>query len=389
VGTQVSGTIAELGADFSTIVHRGQVLARLDPALIQAQIDQARTSLVRAEADFERLTVSLEDARVKLARAEELWEARLIPETEMEAAELAVRMAEAQVGSSEAQVGQAEALLDQRLVDLEHSVIESPMDGFVLSREVEVGQTVAASTTVPTLFVLAADLTSMELVVNIHEDDIGRLRPGQGVTFEVDAYPGETFEGTVAQVRLDPISERGVRYATVIDVPNPDRKLTPGMTASLSVETASEEEALRVPEAALQFEPTEDLFTSLGQDPPWWDDEGFTMARIPERRAGARAAAASRPTGGAATIDALFGPLPADRRLDRVWVLDEDRQIRPVDVVLGVSDGDVSALVSGDLAAGDHLVTRVIHPGQDIRESPTVRAPSLFQPPPQPRGRRR
>jgi HlyD family secretion protein len=269
VGTQVSGNILELNADFNSLVRKGQVLARLDPSLIQSQIEQARANLIRAEADLERLRVALDDARTKLARARELADKKLIAQTELEAAEVAVRSAEAQLRSQQAGVTQSQASLRQNQVNLAHTVIESPIDGLVISRNVDVGQTVAASMSAPTLFVLAADLTKMQVLASLDESDVGRIRPGQVVRFRVDAFPTEEFTGSVTQVRLQPTTVQNVvTYQTVIDVPNPALKLKPGMTANVSIEIARRADVIRVPNTALRFRPTAEIFTALGQTPP-------------------------------------------------------------------------------------------------------------------------
>lgn len=269
VGTQVSGTIQALYADFNSLVKKGQVLARLDPSLFQTQIEQARANLIRAQADLERLKVSLDDARTKLARAQELSGRQLIPATDLETAQVNVRSIEAQIRSSEAQVTQARASLNQNDVNLQHTIIAAPIDGLVISRNVDVGQTVASSLQAPTLFILAADLTQMQVVANLDESDVGRIRPGQHVSFRVDAYPAEAFDGSVSQVRLQPIVQQNVvTYATVIDVPNPALKLKPGMTANVNVEINKRTDVLRVPNAALRFRPTNEIFAALGLTPP-------------------------------------------------------------------------------------------------------------------------
>jgi len=269
VGTQVSGTIQQLNADFNSLVRKGQVLARLDPSLIQSQIEQARANLIRAEADLERLRVALDDAKTKLTRARELAEKKLIAQTELEAAEVAVRSAEAQLRSQQAGVTQSQASLKQNEVNLAHTVIESPIDGLVISRNVDVGQTVAASMSAPTLFVLAADLTKMQVLASLDESDVGRIRPGQLVHFRVDAFPTEEFTGNVTQVRLQPTTVQNVvTYQTVIDVPNPGLKLKPGMTANVNIEIARRADVLRVPNTALRFRPTPEIFAALGQTPP-------------------------------------------------------------------------------------------------------------------------
>jgi HlyD family secretion protein len=269
VGTQVSGTISELHADFNSLVRKGQVLARLDPSLFQTQIEQARANLVRSQADLERQKVALDDATTKLARAKELSARQLLPRSELDAAEVAQRAAEAQLKSSQAQITQAQASLNQNQVNLEHTVIQAPIDGLVISRNVDVGQTVAASMQAPTLFVLAADLTKMQVVANLDESDVGRIRPRQVVTFRVDAYPNDSFRGSVSQVRLNPIVQQNVvTYATVIDVPNNELKLKPGMTANVNVEIARSGNVLRVPNSALRFRPTNEMFAAIGQTPP-------------------------------------------------------------------------------------------------------------------------
>jgi HlyD family secretion protein len=288
VGTQVSGTIQFLYADFNSLVRKGQVLARLDPSLFETQIEQARANLIRAQADLDRLRVSLEDARTKLARANELSGRQLIPQSDLDAAQVNVRSIEAQIRSSEAQVTQARASLNQNEVNLQHTVISAPIDGLVISRNVDVGQTVAASMQAPTLFVLAADLTKMQVVANLDESDVGRIRPGQHVSFRVDAYPAEDFGGSVSQVRLQPIVQQNVvTYATVIDVPNPELKLKPGMTANVNVEVRKRSSVLRLPNAALRFRPTNEIFAALGQTPP-------TPADLRDAESRARAGADAR-----------------------------------------------------------------------------------------------
>ncbi len=195
VGTQVSGVVQELHADFNTIVKKGQVIARLDPQLIQTQIEQQTANVVRAEADLERLKVSLADAVQKLDRAKQMSAKQLIPQTELETAQVNVKAAEAQIRSSEAGLTQARAQLNNQKVNLAYTTITAPIDGIVISRNVDQGQTVAASMNAPTLYVIAADLTKMQVLANIDEADVGRMRPGQVVTFRVDAFPTDTFTG--------------------------------------------------------------------------------------------------------------------------------------------------------------------------------------------------
>ncbi|HUF23854.1 MAG TPA: efflux RND transporter periplasmic adaptor subunit, partial [Vicinamibacterales bacterium] len=269
VGTQVSGTVQALYADFNQIVKKDQVIARLDPSLIQTQIEQQRANLVRAEADLQRLEVGLADAKVKQQRAHDLGKRGLIPATEVEAADVAVLSQDAQLRSSRAGVTQARANLNQQQVNLNHTVIRAPIDGIVISRNVDEGQTVAASMNAPVLFLLAADLTKMRVRASIDEADVGKIRPGQRVTFRVDAYPASDFEGTVVQVQLNPVVVQNVvTYATVIESPNPDLRLKPGMTATVNIEIARRDNVLRLPAGSLRFRPTADTFAALNQPVP-------------------------------------------------------------------------------------------------------------------------
>ncbi len=283
VGSQVSGNIEWLGADFNSIVRKGQVIARLDPSLFDAQLNQvkanllqARANLTKARSELDRARVQLTDAQQKYARAQELASQQLLPASDLDAAKIAVDSATAAVASQqatvvqvEAAVTQSEASVNQSQVNRDHTIIVAPIDGIVTQRNVDVGQTVAASMQAPTLFIIAADLTEMQVNANIDEADVGRIRPGQHVTFRVDAYPTDNFQGTVTQVRLQPVVVQNVTtYGTVITVPNRELKLKPGMTANVKVEIAKRTNAMRIPNAALRFRPTEEVFAALKQTPP-------------------------------------------------------------------------------------------------------------------------
>lgn len=373
VGSQVSGIIQDLYVDYNSIVRAGDVIMRLDASLFETQAEQARANLIRAEADVERLQVATDDARAQLARAADLAERNLISAIELEAAQVGVRAAAAALKSAEAQVVQARAALRQHEVNLGHTVIRAPIDGIVISRLVDVGQTVAASLQAPELFVIAADLTKMRVIANVDESDVGRIRPDQHVTFTVDAYPAEQFEGAVSQVRLEPVVQQNVvTYATVIDAPNPDLELKPGMTATVTLEIARRDDVRRIPNAALRFRPTPATFAELGQpvpDLPLDDRErlrrsGGRRSR-PTRAGGTAVPAVER---GATTIDALFGPLPPATSTGRVWVL-EDGRLAPVTVHLGLTDGSATELLDRkaaragrSLPAGTELVSHVSTP---------------------------
>jgi HlyD family secretion protein len=269
VGTQVSGVVQQLFADFNSIVRKGQIIAKLDPSIIQTQIEQQTANVTRAEADLERLKVALADAQQKYERAKQLSARNLIPTTELETAEVNVKSAQAQIQSSQAALSQARAQLNNQKVNLRYTTIVAPIDGIVISRNVDQGQTVASSMNAPTLFVIAADLTKMQVLANIDEADVGRMRPGQNVTFRVDAFPNDTFRGTVHQVRLQPaVVQNVVTYSTVISVPNPELKLKPGMTANVNIEIARRTNVLRIPNAALRFRPTNEMFAALNQPVP-------------------------------------------------------------------------------------------------------------------------
>lgn len=256
VGSQVSGTILTLDADFNSVVKQRQVIARLDPSLFEARLGQSRANLVSARANAERARAAVADTEQKLKRAEELATQNLLPVTDLETARANQAAAVAQVKAADAAVTQAEASVNQADVDLAHTVIEAPIDGIVIARNVSMGQTVAASFQAPVLFVIANDLTRMRVNASIDEADIGRVREGQEVTFRVDAYPERTFGGRVEQVRLQPTTVQNVvTYNTIVAVENPEQQLMPGMTATVSVIVRRADDVLRLPAAALRFRP--------------------------------------------------------------------------------------------------------------------------------------
>jgi HlyD family secretion protein len=324
VGSQVSGNIQTLGADFNSIVKKGQVIARLDPSLFDAQLQQAkanltqsRANLSKAQSDLERSTVMLTDSQQKYTRAKELSAKSLLPQSDLDAAKIAVdsaqatlQSAQATVAQSQAAVSQSQASVNQNQVNLDHTVIEAPIDGIVIQRSVDVGQTVAASMQAPTLFILAADLTKMQVNASIDEADVGRIRPGQTVTFHVDAYPTDEFQGTVSQIRLQPVVVQNVTtYGTIIDVPNPLLKLKPGMTANLKVQIAKRTDVLRVPNAALRFRPNVDVFAALNQQvPPEAQPGGGRGGRGRAGGAAGASGVAGAPAPGAAGAGALATP---------------------------------------------------------------------------------
>lgn len=276
VGTQVSGIVMELLADYNHIVKKGQVIARLDPSLIEVALERAEANVVRAKAELERLEVSLADAERKLQQAQAMWEKQLIPRDQLETAELNVKSLKSQIVSSKAGLAQAEAEVNTQKVNLGHTIIRAPIDGVVISRNVDQGQTVAASMNAPVLYQLAEDLTRMQVLANIDEAEIGKLRKGQEVEFTVDAYPTDRFRGRVEEIRLSPTTVQNVvTYSVVISAPNPQYKLKPGMTANVTIEIARRQNVLRAPAAALRFRPTPDMFMALKQEIPADLNRGF------------------------------------------------------------------------------------------------------------------
>jgi HlyD family secretion protein len=350
VGSQVSGTIAWLGADFNSSVRKGEIIARLDDSLLQAQVEQAVANLTRVRADVDQRTMSLVDAETKLSRAEELAGRGLISQSDLEAAKLAVQMARTSLVSTRAQVTQAEAAVNQARVNLNHAAIRAPIDGIVIQRSVDVGQTVAASLSSPTIFLIAADLASMQVKASVDESDISAVRPGQQVQVRVDAYPRDTFRGTVSQVRLQPtVTSNVTTYTVVIDVANVEQKLKPGLTANATIVIDSREDVVRVPNAALRFRPTAATFEAFAQPAP------------------------DAPTGRGSAA--------------KVWVHAEGG-LREVPVRLGLADGSNTELIDGALEPGMELVTNVMLPTDGGTTTPAP-ANNIFAPQRQQGGRGR
>ncbi len=266
VGTQVSGTIKTIYADFNSPVKKGQLIAQIDPSLFEAQVDQARANLGTAKANLAKAEVTVVDTKRTLERNRELFAKNLIARSDLDTADTNYGGAVAQVNANKAQLEQAAAALRTAETNLRYTRILSPVDGIVVSRNVDVGQTVAASFQTPTLFTIAQDLTKMQIDTNVDEADIGKVKIGQDVEFSVDAYPDLTFKGKVSQVRNAPISVQNVvTYDVVIKVDNPDFKLKPGMTTNVSIIVAVAKDALKIPNAALRFRPSEKGITKQVQ----------------------------------------------------------------------------------------------------------------------------
>jgi HlyD family secretion protein len=340
VGSQVSGTIKELNADFNSVVKKGQVIARLDPSSFEAQVAQAKANVVTARANVEKSRAAIADAQQKYERAQELGKEGLIPASDLETAKSTYDSAVAQLEGAKAAVTQAEAALKQAEVNLAYTVIHAPIDGVVIARSVDVGQTVAASLQAPVLFTIANDLTHMEVNASVDESDVGKLRAGQEVTFHVDAYPERTFAARVEQVRLQPTTNQNVvTYNTIMSVANPDQKLMPGMTASVSVIVQKSSNVLRVPATALRFR------------------TGDRAPRAPSEAAPATRGAAEAGTPGAEERR-RGNPQGGQRGL--VYVL-SDQGPQPARVVIGASDGKLVEVKDG-LAEGARVITGVEGP---------------------------
>jgi len=256
VGSQVSGTIQKLFADYNSPVKKGQIVAQIDPALFEAQVAQARGKLISDQANVEKAKVAVIDAKRNLSRMEELLGKNLIAQSDKDTAQTAFDTAVAGQKAAEAQVVEDQASLDLAEANLRYTTIISPVDGIVISRNVDVGQTVAASLQAPTLFTIAKDLTEMQVDSSVDEADIGQVKVGQEASFTVDAYPSSPFHGTVHDVYNQPlIVQNVVTYDAIIRVKNPDFKLKPGMTANITITVGHKEDVIKLPNAALRYRP--------------------------------------------------------------------------------------------------------------------------------------
>lgn len=360
VGTQVSGRVLKLHADFNSAVRRGQPIAEIDPAPFQAQVEQAEASRGVARANLEKAEAQALDAERSLRRTRDLFAQSVASQNDLDAAETAAVAARAQVSVARAQLVQSEASLRLARTNLDYTTVVSPVDGLVVSRAVDVGQTVAASFQTPTLFTIAEDLARMQIHASVDEADIGRVKEGQPVAFTVDAYPDEEFCGTVTQVRNAPVTQQNVvTYTVVVGVDNGDLRLKPGMTANAAFETAEARDVLLVPSAALRVK----LETPEGEG----RKSGGTERAPAGRREGGKAARpeggkGGRPAGGqergresgAAQVGGAGTPgggAASGARGPAVYVL-EGGKPRRVAVKPGLSDGTRTAVESDGLREG-------------------------------------
>lgn len=335
VGTQVSGTIKQIYVDFNSPVKQGQLIAQIDPSTFEAQVQQARANLLSAKANVEKAEASLLDTKRTMERNRELFSKNLIARSDLDTSETNYDAAKAQVSATKAQVAQTEAALEYAATNLRYTRIQSPVHGIVVSRNVDVGQTVAASFQTPTLFNIAQDLTKMQIDTNVGEADIGKVNVKQDVEFTVDAYPDITFKGRVSQVRNAPITVQNVvTYDVVIYVDNPEFKLKPGMTANVSIIISSKKDVLKIPNAALRFRPSETIKNKVTTQPK--------------------------------------GP--------GVWIVENNKPKR-VKVETGISDGNYTEVVSGEINEGQEVIVESLtktksqsgtQPGGGVGRSPRM-----------------
>jgi HlyD family secretion protein len=339
VGSQVSGTIGKLNADFNTKVTKGEVVAELDQSKFKARVDETRANLSAAQATMAKSKVAVEDADRTLKRIKELKQRDLVSQSELDAAQTAYDAAKSQLNVSQAQVGQAQAAMNQAAIDLGYTVIRSPVDGMVISRNVDVGQTVAASLSAPTLFTIANDLTKMEVHTNVDEADVGNISEGQEVTFTVDAHPQRRFRGKVHQVRNAPqIIQNVVTYNAVVRINNKELLLKPGMTANVQFLVSEKEDVLTVPNMALRFRPPEDK--NEAQD-LLRQEQGRAAPRVGQRRT-------SRGSGSG-------GGEGRRVRQVKIYVV-KDGKAQPVEVQAGITDGSKTEVVAGALNENDLVI---------------------------------
>ncbi len=347
VGSQVSGIISKLHADFNSTVRRGQVLAELDPTTFQAQLDQRR-------ADVEKTRVELRNAGLGFERAKKLLGEKLVSQSEYEAAEL-------NFGAAKASVSQSEAAMRQAATNLGYTRIASPIDGVVVERQYDIGQTVAASFQAPTLFTIAQDLTKMQVLINVDEADVGRIKLGLAARFTVDAFPDRKFEGRISQIRLAPQTVQNVvTYPVLLDVSNPELELKPGMTANVAIPVETKTAVLRIPNAALRFRP----------DPADLPAAAKSAAAAPSSPSSSSSPAAAATSsggkwggggedagrGGRRSNGEGNGARRGEGRSASLYVLDAGGKLRAVTARTSITDGNYTAAESSELKEGDSVV---------------------------------
>jgi HlyD family secretion protein len=402
VGSQVSGKVDKLYADFNSQVTTGQVVAELDQDLLKMKVQQSDANYQSSLASLDRAKVTLDQAQKKFERSKSLFEKNLISFEEKESAEAAYLGAKSDVTSTEARLAQAKSQLDSSKVDLSYSVIRSPVDGIVITRKINIGQTVQASFTAPVLFQVATDLTKMKVECSVDEADIGKVKENQTVRFTVEAFPNDTFRGTVRQVRYSPETVQNVvTYTTIVDVENPEKKLRPGMTATVSIIVGEAKNVLRVSNAALRFTPNlpaeemQKIFKEMGD-------------RMQARRQGEGGPGATAPAGGPAVPSGQTGAAAAQTHVEgqasfpggrqgmdpltfaaggaggqrkqptRVWVQDKDGKLRMVVLRPGVTDNAYTEVLRGELKEGDEVLLGEATTAKASTTTPMGGGPRMF-----------
>jgi HlyD family secretion protein len=366
VGSQVSGIIEKIYVDFNSNVRQGQVIAQIDSTAIYASVKQA-------EANVERNQAQVNDATRTLNRSKELFAKNLISQADLDAATTAYE-------SAVAQLKQTKAALDQSKVNLRYAIIRSPIDGVVISRDVDVGQTVASSFQTPKLFSIANDLKRMQVEASVDEADIGQIKVGQSVTFTVDAYQDEQFTGNVSQVRLSPITVQNVvTYTVIIDVPNPELKLRPGMTATVSILINKREGVTRVPALAVRFQPSQDVLEKLqesksdaGSRPSAQNmqrDRSDTIQKNSQQQSGemrqgsdrswkqrGERMASKQNSSQSPDVAQIAKPSQPPVKTSTVWILENGRKPKPLKIKTGISDNRFVEVLSDELKPGDEVI---------------------------------
>jgi HlyD family secretion protein len=369
VGSQVSGSIARLNADFNSRVHKGDVVALIDPALFKGALLQAAADSKNAEANLQAARANLEKAKAALVQTKADYDRAVgltkdgvmsqqqldLAKSNYDAASASVDAAAANITQGEAQISQKEAAVAVAQTNLDYTVIRSPIDGTVVARNVDVGQTVAASLQAPTIFTIAQDLTKMWVYAKTDESDVDNIKVGKAVTFKVDALPKQTFQGVVSQIRMNPTTVQSVvTYDTIIEFANPELKLFPGMTAYVTIPVATAQNVLKLPNTALRYKPpmaAEEILALYKR----YGIEGGGGQPVGDDSA---AAQSEKTAGGAQNL-----PRAPKAETAVVWKLHPDNTMEPVRVSLGITDHaytEVSAILKGELKEGDDLIIRSV-----------------------------
>ena len=345
VGTQVSGTVSKLYVDWNSKVKKGQVIALIDPTFLASAVQDAEATLEKAKAQTD-------DSKRTYLREKDLLAKGLASQADYDAA---ITAYESNVAAQKS----AQSQLDRARINLKYATITAPIDGVVISRAVDIGQTVAASFSTPTLFTIANDLTKMQVQAAVDAADIGRVQDGEDVLFTVDAYPEQTFHGTVTQIRLMPVTVQNViTYTVIIDVPNPDLKLMPGMTATITILVTKKENVLKIPTIAFRFQPLPDQI-EVRKDSTGAPEDS---AKAAERRS---QYAQMQGTGASGQ---------ASRPPTRLWVVGKNKKLTPIYIRAGIADGTFTEILRGKVEEGQEVVVGV------MSQRPTAAATPFTQP---------